>query len=28
LELGERKPENTLELYRMISGYFRLRGRA
>jgi hypothetical protein len=27
LELGERKPENTLELYRLISGYFRLRGR-
>jgi hypothetical protein len=28
LELGERKPENTLELYRMISGYFKVRGRS
>ncbi len=26
LELGERKPENTLEFYRMINGYFRARG--
>jgi hypothetical protein len=27
LELGERKPESTLELYRLISGYFRARAR-
>jgi hypothetical protein len=27
LELGERKPDNALELYRLVSGYFRLRGR-
>ena len=27
LDLGEKKPENTLELYRLISGYFRARAR-
>jgi hypothetical protein len=27
LDLGEKKPENTLELYRMISSYFRARAR-